>query len=494
MENSGFHHLSRRTLLRAAALAPFGATLRAPARAFATEDQALAGEWSAPFDMGGIAIHAVLMHNDDVLFFQYVEGNATTDHTSYVGTWNWRSEVTGEAPFGYHRDIFCAGHNTLADGRVFIAGGHDHTTGKKQDGVGVAETDVYDPISRGWTPTPLLNEKRWYPTNVGLANGRTLVFGGQARAGAASNTVDEYDANTNTMRSLPTTATKPVGVYPRIFLMANGKLLKCGPSRMSVYFNPSTSSWSNVASMLYGARTRGNALLLPGAEKVLTVGGQASGSGAPIGTAEILDTSQAAPKWRYTGSLTYPRLHASIVLLPDGQVLIVGGGAAHKYVNPVKIPELYDPVSERWTTLAPQQASRMYHSNALLLPDGRVLSAGQDDGPLARYGEIYSPPYLFRGARPAITGAPDSVSHGGQLEFISPDAADLAKVVLIRAGSSTHEIDTDQRSVPLSFTTSQDTVTAQVPANAQAAPAGYYMLFAVNTGGVPSVAPWVRVV
>jgi len=484
--------VGRRTLLGAAALASLAAATR-PTRAAAAVDPAQCGEWSAPFDMGGIAIHATLLRNDDVLIFQYVEGQAGVDHTSWVGTWNWRSGVTRDAPFTYHRDIFCAGHNVLADGRVFIAGGHDHTTGKKQDPVGVAETDIYDPLTRTWTPTPLLGEKRWYPTNVGLSNGRTLVFGGQARAGAASNTVDEYNATTNSIRTLASTATKPVGMYPRMHLMANGKLLKSGPQRMSAYFDPATSSWSNVGTLLYGARTRGAVVLFPGSQKVLTVGGQSSGSAPATATAEILDTSQAAPKWRYTGSMNYPRVLPSAVTLPDGQVLVVGGGAVFKYTNPVKIAELYSPVTETWAAMAPQQASRMYHGTALLLPDGRVLSAGQDNGPLARYGEIFSPPYLFRGARPTLSGAPASMSLGGQLQFTSPDAADIVKVVLIRPGSSTHEVDTDQRSVVLTFTASGSTVTAQMPGNANEAPAGYYMLFAVNRSGVPSVAPWVHI-
>lgn len=481
--------VKRRTLLGAAALAPFATYLR-PYQAVA--DPAQVGEWSAPFELGGIAIHASLMHNDDVLIFQYVEGNASVDHTSWVGTWNWRTNTTTDAPFAYHRDIFCAGHNTLFNGKVFIAGGHDHMTGKKQSPVGVAETDIYDPLTRAWTPTPLLGEKRWYPTNVGLGNGRTLVFGGQARAGAASNTVDEYDASSNTMRTLPSTATKPLGLYPRMFLMANGKVLRCGPQRGSVYFNPATSSWSNVSPMLYGGRTRGGAVLLPGAQRVLTLGGQ-SNSGPPTATAEILDTSQAAPKWRYTGSMNHARLLPNAVTLPDGQVLVVGGGEAFKYINPVKTPELWNPVTEAWTPMAPQQGSRMYHATALLLPDGRVLSAGQDDGPLARFGELFSPPYLFRGPRPTIGDAPTTVSQGGRLQFTSPEAPELAKIVLIRAGSATHEIDTDQRSVPLSFAVSASTVSAQVPADVNVLPAGYYMLFAVNRDGVPSIASWVRV-
>ena len=122
-----------------------------------------------------------------------------------------------------------------------------------------------------------------------------------------------------------------------------------------------------------------------------------------------------------------------------------------------------------------------------------MLSAGQNNGPLATYGEIYSPPYLFKGPRPTISGTPSSVGYGQQFTIASPDAADISSVTLIRAGSVTHQIDTDQRSIPLSFTAAGGTVTARAPANANLAPPGYYMLFVTNSNGVPSIAPWVQV-
>ena len=446
------------------------------------------GAWSAPFNLGGVAIHATLLHNDDVLFFQDVEGAAGFDRTSYVATWNWRTGAIREAQFSDPRDVFCAAHNVLPDGRLFIAGGHDPYTGKKQDPIGVAETDIYDPVARTWTRTAPLGQKRWYPTNVGLANGRVLIFGGIASPGVPSRTVDEYNPFTNTMRRLPTSADKSVGQYPRMHLMANGRVLMGGPARTTEAFDPATNRWSAVSSMLYGKRSHGAVALLSGSQQLLTAGG-----GSPTRTAEILVISQATPRWRSTGSLSFARMLANTVVLPDGQVLIVGGGAAFKYTSPVKVPELYNPSTQTWTPMARQQASRMYHATALLLPDGRVLSAGQDSGGLARYGEIFSPPYLFRGSRPTISSSPATVSTGGQLQFTSPEAAHITRVVLIRGASNTHEIDSDQRSVPLSFSVAGTTITAQVPTSANQVPLGYYMLFAVNGSGVPSVAPWIRV-
>ena len=100
---------------------------------------------------------------------------------------------------------------------------------------------------------------------------------------------------------------------------------------------------------------------------------------------------------------------ANTVVLPDGKVLIVGGGAAFKYTQPGEGPRAVQPGHGDLDAMAAHQASRMYHATALLLPDGRVLSAGQDSGSLARYGEIFSPPYLFRGARPTISSSPATV-------------------------------------------------------------------------------------
>jgi hypothetical protein len=489
--------LDRRTFLKAGALAvlalPVVGNAGVRARAAAAADPAVVGSWSSPFDMTGVAIHATLTYIDDILFFSDVEGVAGVDHTSYSATWNWRTGTTQTAPLPFSRDNFCSGHVVLPDGRIFLAGGHDLTTGKKQDPIGVRQTDTYDPTKRQWTQGPDMTEARWYPTTVLMPDRKVLIFGGQAKPYVPSNTVEEYDPATNTIRTLPSTATKPVGLYPRMHLLPSGRLLKAGPQRATNMFDPATNKWSSVGPMVFGNRIYGCTRLLPGGSGVLAVGGQAGSSAPPTGTAELLDTSVAKPVWRSTGSLAYPRLLANLVTLPDGKQLIIGGGAAFRYTSPVKIPEMYDPATESWTPMAAQQASRMYHATALLLPDGRVLSAGQDNGTLKNYGEIFSPPYLFNGARPTITAAPTAVGYGQTLTITTPDAGDISSVTVIRAGSVTHQIDTDQRSVPLTFTASAGSLSATSPANAAVAPPGYYLLFIVNRTGVPSVAPWLKI-
>jgi hypothetical protein len=158
-------------------------------------------------------------------------------------------------------------------------------------------------------------------------------------------------------------------------------------------------------------------------------------------------------------------------------------------------PELWTPTTESWTTLAPMRTPRMYHSTTLLLPDARVLVAGGGhDAPEVdqRSAEIYSPPYLFKGPRPAISSVPSVVGYGAPFVVGTPDGARIASVTLMGLGAVTHAFDSNQRRVPLSFQTTDGGLTIQAPANARLAPPGSYMLFLVDSNGVPSVAPMIK--
>ncbi|MBA2365584.1 MAG: DUF1929 domain-containing protein [Actinobacteria bacterium] len=459
-------------------------------------DAASQGRWAAPYEIGAVPIHAILTHNDEILTFEYPEGPANTDLTSRVVTVNWRTHNVTNAAASYDRDFFCAGHVVLGDGRVWVVGGHDHTTGKKQDGVGVATTDLWDPIQRTWTPTAPLGQKRWYPTTVGLSNGTTaLTFGGQERRGSNATTVDRYDATTNTMQRLPNSASLSVGSYPWMHY-ALGSVYKVGSK--TIRFDPSTNAWSAVASTKFGVRARGASVLLPirgdgaGPTRILTTGGKGAGSAVPTATAEVIDLSSPSPTWAYTGSMNHARLLHDLRILADGTVAAVGGGEAYKYTRPKKTLEIYDPSSGTWSNMLPQQASRMYHSTSLLLPDGRLWSAGQDSGDFKTKVEVYSPPYLFRGPRPTIQSSPQQISYNSSFSISTPDATNISKIALVRPGSVTHQIDTDQRYVTLGFSASDGQLAAQAPVSGTVAPPGWYMLFILNSQGVPAVANWIH--
>jgi len=189
----------------------------------------------------------------------------------------------------------------------------------------------------------------------------------------------------------------------------------------------------------------------------------------------------------------HPREWANTVLLPDGTVLVVGGGRKDDYGEPVHSAEIYHPASGTWTVMAAQRAPRMYHSTAVLLPDGRVLSAGESYGSLKQTGEIFSPPYLFKGARPAISSAPARLGYGHTFTIGSPDAGDIKRVALVKAAAVTHSNNFDQRYVDCAFSAGGGGLHATAPPSGNHAPPGWYMLFVVNAAGLPSIAHWVRV-
>ena len=166
--------------------------------------------------------------------------------------------------------------------------------------------------------------------------------------------------------------------------------------------------------------------------------------------------------------------------------------------------DLYDPVAGTWSSAGTCAYPRLYHSTALLLPDATVVSAGSNPvrGTYEQHIEIYSPAYLFTtdgngntiaATRPTITSSPTNIGYAGSFQVQTPNAANISSVVLIRAGSTTHAFDMDQRLVGLTFTVGSGVLTVTGPPNANIAPPGYYMLFLVNSAGVPSIANFVQV-
>jgi len=225
--------------------------------------------------------------------------------------------------------------------------------------------------------------------------------------------------------------------------------------------------------------------------RILYAGG---GDSPPTNTAEVINLNDANPTWRYTGSMAYARRHMNATILPTGDVLVTGGTSApgfNNFAGAVHAAELWSPNTGTWTTLASNQVNRLYHSTSLLLPDGRVLHTGSGDGasaPRELSYELYSPPYLFQGARPSITGAtPAAVGYGQNLAVGTPDAASIAKATFIRTGSVTHAFDHAARLVPLAFSQVNGGLSLTLPGSRTTAPPGPYMLFLVNANGVPSI-------
>src|SRR4030095_2614866 len=208
----------------------------------------------------------------------------------------------------------------------------------------------------------------------------------------------------------------------------------------------------------------------------------------PTQTAEVISLSALTPAWRAVGQMAIARRQINATLLPDGRVLVTGGSSGAGFNNtatPVFPAELWDPVTETWTTMDSATIPRLYHSAALLLPDGRVLTTGGNGYPDT---EVYSPPYLFKGARPTITTAPATVTYGQSFFVGTPDGASVASVSLIRLGSVTHAFNMNQRFSRLAVTQTTGGLNVGAPPSANPAAARHSKVVIVDANGVPSVA------
>lgn len=446
------------------------------------------GQWSAPFDLPLIAIHSAMLPTEKVLLFGAEHGvpgihGWLFDPASIPGT-PALTDVPPPSPWNPD----CSGHSFLPDGRLLLAGGtlgFNPVRGPKQ-------VYIFDPFTEEWSQVEDMRAGRWYPTNITLPDGRVITMSGlNDTNGALNPDVELWDPNGTSNWELLGQRTVPY--YPYLHVLPSGLVFRSGPDNLTETFDPATATWTPVAVTNSAARYEAPSVLLPPTlNRVMLIGGY-TGTGLPTNSAEIIDFSSPTPAWTLTAHMAFRRMKFNAVLLPSGKVLVIGGesSADGNPDQPVLIPEVYDPESQTWDSLASHQIPRMYHSTAILLPDARVLAAGGD---LQASGEIFSPPYLFQGARPMISAAPSSIAYGSNfaLHFASSTASN--RVVLISLSSVTHSVNMGQRYVQLADgVPSGSSVSVPAPASGNIAPPGPYMLFVVNGNGIPSVANIVQV-
>jgi Domain of unknown function (DUF1929)/Glyoxal oxidase N-terminus/Kelch motif len=435
------------------------------------------GRWSEPIDVGVIGIHAALLPDGKFLLYEFPFDDAGSEAHIIDPVSGSNVDVSLQ----FRRNLFCSGSTLLPDGRVLVVGGQKYNpTGFN----GIRGVTIFDPVTQTWSDANPMFKARWYPTPVALPDGRVLTLTGLGADGQTlMKRMERFDPATGQWTLLPRSANSDSDLYAHMIVLADGRVFRSGPNTDTRMFDPASLSWTFVDTMNGGWRSLGGSVLLPDGHTVMNVGG------GPTSSTEVIDFSDPTPHWSFTDSMSFSRYNHNTVLLPDGTVLAVGGGQGPDlYDNPVKPAELYDPATGQWTEMAAQAAERTYHSTALLLPDGRVMSAGSDGGDMPRTIEYYSPPYLFKGNRPTIESAPSSVGYGKEFRIETPDAAGISTVALIRLGTTTHANDFDQRYVDLSFTPVQGALTAVAPGSANLAPPGHYMLFIVNSNGVPAIA------
>jgi hypothetical protein len=459
----------------------------------ATPDQV--GQWSAPITWPNVAVHVMLEPNGTVLSI-----DAWDDAPNKEYVWN---PPTGTFTLAaYARNLFCAGHTQLGNGKTLIVGGNVSANN------GLKDTTIFDSTNNSWTRGPDMAVERWYPTATELPDGRVFVFSGDnidasgpvvphAFKSSAVNSLPEvYDPATNSWQQL-SSARLTTPLYPFMFTLTDGRLVNVGPDTVTRTITPGQWTWQTIATSSFD----GGSAVMYRPDKILKTGNYVDPdfTGADTFTtgadAAVLDMTQQSPTWRNVAPMAFGRGYHVLTSLPDGNVLVTGGESrsdGRDLTKAVLAAEMWNPDSEQWTTMAAETNGRLYHSSALLLPDGRVLVAGGGQAPGGGStnqlnAEIYSPPYLFKGTRPTITSAPSTFNWSGSFTVGTPNAASIASVSLIKTGAMTHAINMSQRFIPLTFTKNANSLTVNAPANSKVAPPGYYMLWIVDSNGVPSV-------
>ena len=454
------------------------------------------GRWDAPITWPAVAINSILMRTGKILTYEDSGVSATV--------WDPATGTFVAVPNNV-TDLFCSANISLPDGRILIVGGHgvDYNTD-----IGTADANIFDPATLQWTSAARMAYRRWYGTATALPDGRVLALSGNdVSATSYVVTPEIYNPTTNIWTPVPS-ANLQLPLYPHMFVLPNGKLAYTGNSEGDSYPGPlagsrdtrildlTSSAWSTVVPTTIDGDS---VMYAPG--KIMKAGSSNDGcfnGGASSATTSVIDLTQASPTWRQTASMAFPRTNHNLTLLPDGSVLAIGGGMIKNGCDssiPVYAAELWSPATATWTTLSAMVTPRVYHSTAILLPDGRVLAAGsgRDQAePNQLSAEIFSPPYLFKGTRPAIGSVASSTTYGASVAVTTPDAATIASVSLMRPGATTHSFDQAQKFVSLSFQQSTGGITIQTPATSNLAPPGYYLLFLVNKSGVPSVGSFIR--
>ncbi|MCX5237097.1 DUF1929 domain-containing protein [Streptomyces prunicolor] len=496
-----------------------------PATCTATAEQCANGRWDVlPTQNPVRSMHSVVLNNGKVLL---IAGSGNSQEQFDAGTFT--SAVYDPVAGTYKviptpKDMFCSGHIQLQDGRVLVMSGNkafpaaDASHGYE----GYKDSYIFDPVTETYSKTNDLNDGHWYPSATELGNGDVISFGG-LREDSTGSVTAEYWSDAQ-QKWLPLSQVNQTwsywGLYPSMVLMQDGRLFYTGshvfgnniPGTGSAIYDYGANTITSVSGLQNkDQRDQSASVLLPPAQdqKVLTVGGGNIDSNPDANRlTDIIDLKAANPT--YTVGPQIPqgtvdlgngpvaetgaqgKMYVSTVILPDGTVLETGGGL-HNRANPVYEASIFDPTTTTFDPVAADPEARGYHSSSFLLPDGRVMSTGDNpgNGTWNHNVSIYTPPYLLKGTRPTITSVIDNEWEYGDTQTITVDRP-IAKAELIRPAAVTHSSDPNQRFVDLPLSVNGNTVDLNVTSNPNLAPPGWYMLFAVDANGVPSVAKWVH--
>lgn len=469
------------------------------------------GRWTVQnYEMPNRNLHSTLLRNGKVLMIAGDGNNGYLYSTKQFTADLWDPDTRTFKSLPVPVDFFCAGHVTLADGRVLILGGTKDFATETQAFTGLKDSFIFDPATEVFTRVNESIDGHWYPTLTKLGNGDIYATGGYDTDGTGSDATEMFRAAEN--RWLALNEVNQVGqywgTYPGMHLLADGRLFYSGVHTFNAGLAGSGASFYDIASGSIqdvpglrdkDLRDQGASVLLPPAQDqrvMVAGGGYTEFNSAPSKLTDIIDLKEANPGYRPAGDLPTAKMYVNSVILPDRTVLSTGGGAGVRTQDVIG-SEIFDPATLKWTPVAADPVGRGYHSSAVLLPDGRVVAMGGNpaDNSFELRISIYEPGYIFKGARPTVGTVPADMVYGSTVSVPASFAAGTTakKVSLIAPMSVTHQSDPNARLVDVPFTTSGGNLNLAIPATSNVLPPGPYMLFITDSNDVPSTAKWVMI-
>ena len=454
----------------------------------------LEGRWSRLLDWPVIAIHSVLTPQGKILSFGTDENGIRSSQILY-DVWSpekgaqANSHNTLTSSLGV--DSFCSAAVVMPDNaNILMSGGEIRSSGTLNQGV--VNSPIFDTQTETLTNATDMSYPRWYPTSVVLPDGNVLVTGGRDNAGNAAITPEVYSPGTNQWKSLFGALTTGNHFwYPKQWVIPDGRVFGIALAKMYYITTSGIGDFQRAGILIDESRGHSATAAMYEPGKIIHIGGH---KGISTNGALIIDVNGESPSVR---KITRPnqqgRVWANSVILPNGKVLLVGGSEeSNELIGVATHPEIWDPSSEMWTTMSPSPTARLYHSTAILLPDGRVLVAGGGaPGPVVNTNaEIFVPPYLFNTSgvapRPVITNAPKEAPYGSEVYIGYKKGENISRVTLVKTGAVTHSFNMEQRFLELEFTEAINGLKVEIPESANIATPGYYLMFLINDQGTPS--------
>ena len=435
----------------------------------APDPRAVTGEWNQnPTNTPVRSIHSTLLPNGKVLMVAGSGNNQAmfASGTFTASTWDPVTDTFENIPVP--EDMFCSGHAHMADGNVMLAGGNKFYPNASHGFGGLASNYEFDVAQNRFVKLPDMQAGRWYPTLTMLGDGDINVVGGLDGSGnGGAVLVERFDSDTRTWDDDVSQRWAFWGLYPSLHLMDDGKLFYSGTNTFgnampgSATWDLETDTVQDLPLSNLDLRDQSASVLLPPAQdqKVMVMGGGNSYSGQ-MATASTYIHDLEAGTHVEGPPLPTNKMYLNAVILPDRTVVETGGAEAIN-TNAKHETSIYDPGTNQFTSVPGTPAiDRLYHSSALLLPDGRVAVFGSnpDEGTFEMRISVYSPGYLFKGPRPSIDAAPAVMDNGASydVDVTVPSGAGVRDVSLIRAGSVTHQFDPNLRLVDVPFTADRE--------------------------------------